>query len=245
MAKQRHLSKAPITEALINVQVMLPTHTRTVEHLAALDEKFRDQYPDKKTIEEFQYKFEAGPPHTGQTSSKQLGFKYTSRDNTQVIQATISGLTFSRLPPYEDWSKLRAEAWRVWKIYADLLQPESITRVATRYINKLELPGPHIDFDHYLNYVPVVPKALPQMYAGFFSRIVVPDAKGQCMAIITQMYQPGQDPSVVSVILDIDVIREKLFANEQEAWATIDQLRDFKNLIFFESITEKTVELYQ
>ena len=62
MAKQRHLSKAPITEALINIQVMLPTHTRTVEHLAALDEKFRDQYPDKKTIEEFQYKFEAGAP---------------------------------------------------------------------------------------------------------------------------------------------------------------------------------------
>ncbi|MBA3964627.1 MAG: TIGR04255 family protein, partial [Nitrospirales bacterium] len=55
MAKQRHLSKAPITEALINIQVMLPIHKRTIEHLAALDEKFREQYPDKKTIEEFQY----------------------------------------------------------------------------------------------------------------------------------------------------------------------------------------------
>jgi uncharacterized protein (TIGR04255 family) len=245
MAKPRHLSKAPITEALINVQVMLPTHTRTIEHLATLDAKLLDQYPDKKTIEEFQYKFEGKPPHTGQTSSKQLGFKYTNGDNTQVIQATISGLTFSRLPPYEDWPKLRAEAWRVWKIYADLVQPESITRVAARYINKLEFPGSHIDFDHYLNYVPIVPKALPQMYAGFFSRIVVPDTKCQCMAIITQMYQAGQDPSAVSVILDIDVFREKLFANEQEAWATIDQLRDFKNLVFFDSITEKSAELYQ
>ena len=243
MAKQRHLSKAPITEALINIQVMLPIHKRTIEHLAALDEKLRDQYPEKKTIEEFQYKFEVGLPHTEQTISKQLGFRYTSRDNTQVIQATISGLTFSRLPPYEDWSKLRAEAWRVWEIYATLVQPESITRVATRYINKLALPGPILDFDHYLNYVPVVPKALPQMYAGFFSRIMVPDEKHQRMAIITQMYQP--DPSIVSVVLDIDVFRQKIFANEQEAWATIDQLRDFKNLIFFDSITEKSAELYQ
>jgi uncharacterized protein (TIGR04255 family) len=245
MAKQRHLSKAPITEALINVQVMLPAHTRTIEHLAALDEKFRDQYPDKKTIEKFQYKIGARPPHTKQTSSKQLGFRYSNRDNTQVIQATISGLTFSRLPPYEDWGKLRAEAWRVWKIYAGLVQPDGITRVAARYINKLELPGPLLDFDNYLNYAPVVPKALPQMYAGFFSRIVVPDKKGQCMAIVTQMYQPGQDPSAVSVVLDIDVFREKPFANEQEAWTTIDKLRDFKNLIFFDSITEKSAELYQ
>jgi uncharacterized protein (TIGR04255 family) len=245
MAKPRHLSKAPITEALINVQVMLPTHTRTIEHLAALDEKFQDQYPDKKTIEEVQYKIEAESPHAGQTSSKQLGFRYTSLDNTQVIQATISGLTFSRLPPYEDWPTLRAEARRVWEIYADLVQPDSITRVAARYINKLELPGPHLDFDHYLNYLPVVPKALPQFYAGFFSRIVVPDTKGQCVAIITQMYQPGQDPSAVSVVLDIEVIRKKLFANEQEAWSTIDQLREFKNLVFFDSITEKSAELYQ
>jgi len=245
MAELRHLSKAPITEALIDIRVMLPTHTRTIEHLAALDAKLLDQYPDKKKIEEFQYKFEGRPPHTGQTSSKQLGFKYTSGDNTQVIQATISGLTFSRLPPYENWPKLRAEALRVWKIYADLVQPESITRVAARYINKLELPGPHIDFDHYLNYVPVVPKALPQKLAGFFSRIVVPDIKGHFMAIITQMYQPGQDPSAISVVLDIDVFREKLFADEQEAWATIDQLRAFKNLVFFDNITEKSAELYQ
>jgi len=245
MAKQRHLSKAPITEALINIQVMLPIHKRTIEHLATLDEKFREQYPDKKTIEEFQYKFEGGPLPTGQTSSKQLGFRYTSGDKTQVIQATFSGFTFSRLPPYEDWLKLRAEARRVWKIYADLVQPDGITRVAARYINKLELPGPLLDFDHYLNYVPVVPKALPQMYAGFFSRIVVPDKKGQSVAIITQMYQPEQDPSTVSVVLDIDVFREKHFADEQEAWATIDQLRDFKNLIFFDSIKEKSAELYQ
>ncbi len=245
MAEQKHLSKAPITEALIDIRVMLPAHTRTIEHLAALDEKFRGLYPDKKTINEFQYKLEAGPPHTEQTSSKQLGFKYTNGDNTQVIQATISGFTFSRLPPYEDWTKLRAEAWRAWEIYADLVQPESIIRVASRYINKLDLPGPHIDFDQYLNYVPVVPKTLPQALAGFFSRIVVPDIKGQCLAIITQMYQPGQDPSAISVVLDIDVFREKLFVNEQEAWATIDQLRDFKNLVFFDSITEKSAELYQ
>ena len=245
MAKQRHLSKAPITEALINIQVMLPIHKRTIEHLAALDEKFQEQYPDKKTIEEFQYKFEGGSTPTGQTSSKKLGFRYTNGDKTQVIQSTISGLSLSRLPPYEDWQKLRAEARRVWKIYSDLVQPDGITRVAARYINKLELPGPLIDFDDYFNYVPVVPKALPQMYAGFFSRIVVPDKKGQCMAIITQMYQPGQDPSAVSVVLDIDVFREKHFADEQEAWATIDQLRDFKNLIFFDSITEKSAELYQ
>ncbi|MEK6804229.1 MAG: TIGR04255 family protein [Nitrospirota bacterium] len=243
MAKQQHLSRAPITEALIDIRVTLPAKAREINHLAGLDESFRSQYPDKKTIQRFQYKVELGASHSEETSSKPLGFRYTSADSSQVIQATSSGLTFSRLPPYQDWSKLRQEGNRVWKIYSDHVRPETITRVAVRYINKLTLPGPHIDFDQYLNYVPIVPKALPQVLGGFFSRIVVPDEKAQCVAIITQHFQPS--PSEIAVLLDIDVFREKVFAGDEEAWATLDHLRDFKNLIFFDSITEKTVKVYE
>lgn len=243
MAKQQHLSRAPITEALIDIRVTLPTQTREIEHLTGLDEKLRNQYPDKKTIQEFQYKVELGSSQAEETSSKPLGFRYTSADGTQVIQATLSGLTFSRLPPYQDWQKLREEANKVWSIYLYHVRPENITRVAARYINKLTLPGPHIDFDQYLNYVPIVPRALPQMLAGFFSRIVVPDEKAQCTGIITQSFQPS--PSEIAIVLDIDVFREKVFADEKEVWVTIDHLRDFKNLIFFDSITEETVKLYQ
>lgn len=243
MAKQQHLSKAPIDEALIDIRVTLPKHTRELEHFAALDEKFRDQYPDKKTINEFHYRVNFDHPETEEKTSKQLGFRYTSADNIQVIQATLNGFTFSRLSPYQDWTQLREEARRVWRIYSDHVQPENITRVATRYINKLKFSGAHVDLDHYLNYVPVVPKALPQVLDGFFSRVVVPDAKVHCTAILTQQLQPS--PSEVAVILDIDVFREKVFADEEEAWRTIDTLRDIKNLIFFDSITEETVTLYK
>lgn len=243
MAKTQHLSKAPINEALIDIRVTLPKHTRELEHLATLDEKFRDQYPDKKIIKEFQYRVNFDQPETEEKTSTPLGFRYTSVDNTQVIQATLNGLTFSRLPPYQDWTQLREEARRVWNIYSEHVQQENITRVAARYINKLKFSDTPFDLNHYLNYVPVVPKALPQVLEGFFSRIVVPDAKAHCTAIITQQLQPS--PSEISVILDIDVFREKIFADEGEAWRTLDTLREIKNLIFFDSITEETVTLYK
>jgi len=136
MAKPQHLSRAPIDEALIDIRVTLPKHMRELEHLEALDEKFRDQYPDKKTIKEFQYKVNFDQPETEEKTSTRLGFRYTSADNTQVIQATLNGLTFSRLPPYQDWTQLREEARRVWNIYLDHVQPETITRVAARYITQ-------------------------------------------------------------------------------------------------------------
>jgi uncharacterized protein (TIGR04255 family) len=78
---------------------------------------------------------------------------------------------------------------------------------------------------------------------GFFSQTVVPYATAHCTAIITQQMQLG--PSERSVILDIDVFRAKIFADEGEAWGVIDTLREVKNLIFFDSITEKTLTLYK
>lgn len=244
MAKQRHLSKAPITEALFDFRATLPPETRRIEHLAALGETYKDQYPEKKDIHEFAYKVEFGAPHKDEKKSKQLGFRFANADNTQVIQATLGGLTFSRLHPYQEWSKLRDEATRAWQGYAEHVRPENITRLAVRYINKLSLPGPHVDFDDYLNYTPVVPKALPQSLGGFFSRIIVPDSKGECTAIITQQFQPGEKPSEIAVMLDIDAFRERVFTDEREMWETFEALRNFKNLIFFDSITEKCAKLF-
>lgn len=243
MATLQPLSKAPITEALIDIRVTLPQRTREITHLAGLGEQYRDRYPNKKDIHEIHYRVEFWSSPTDKKSSPQIGFRYTSAENAQVIQTTLNGFTFSRLPPYQDWNQLRAEARSAWQVYANYVRPENITRVAVRYINKLVFPGPHVDFDRYLSYVPVVPKVLPQVLGGFFSRVVVPDGKAQCVAIITQRFEPS--PSEVATILDIDVFREKVFADEEEAWATIEALRAFKNQIFFDSITEETVQLYK
>lgn len=241
-AKQRHLSRAPITEALIDIRVTLPKEARTMEHLAGLDAQFRDLYPERKEIKEVQFKVNIDHAEGDEKTSTQLGFRYTNTEGTQVIQAAINGFTFSRLPPYEDWAKLKEEAERTWRIYSDHVQPETITRVATRYINKLVLPGPALDFDDYLRYVPKVPKVLPQVIGPFLSRIVAGDSQQELTVIITQSFQPS--PTEISVILDIDAYRIKVFTDEHEAWNVIDRLRDFKNRIFFDSITEKTAKLF-
>ncbi|MDR4463305.1 MAG: TIGR04255 family protein [Nitrospira sp.] len=241
-AKPRHLSRAPITEALIDIRVTLPKETRTLEHLAALNAQFGELYQDKKDIKEFQYRVQFDRPELDEKTSTHLGFRYTNAESTQVIQTTISGFTFSRLPPYEDWERLKEEAKRTWAIYSGHVRPETITRVAVRYINRLVLPGPLVELDQYLRYVAKVPKVLPQVLGGYFSRIVVPDRQGQRTAIITQSSAPN--PAEVSPILDIDVFMERPFSNEDEVWGAIDRLRDFKNKIFFDCITEKAAKLF-
>lgn len=242
-AKPRHLSRAPITEAVIDIRITLPKASRTLEYLTALDVQFGELYLDRKDIKEFQYRVQFDRPAVDEKTSTQLGFRYTNAESTQVIQATVNGFTFSRLPPYEDWGRLKQEAERTWNIYSEHVRPETITRVAVRYINKLVLPRPVVELDHYLRYVPKVPKVLPQVLGAYLSRIVVPDPHKDLTAIITQSFPPS--PTEVSPILDIDVFSERVFADADEAWDAIDHLRDFKNQIFFDCITEKTAKLFE
>jgi uncharacterized protein (TIGR04255 family) len=245
MAEQRHLRNAPITEAIIDLRVKLAPQMQNLQLLSSLHEQIHERFPQKKEIQQVEYQFQAGPPPTQSATSTHIGYRYDSANGRHVIQARLDGFTFSWLKPYDTWESLRDETYEMWKSYRDIMQPEAIIRVATRYINQIDIPGPSIDFDDYLTVAPVIPKALPQVFIGFFSRIVVPDKTNELMAIITQACQPGPSPNLLPVILDIEVIKEKLFENHDLAWSTIDTLRSFKNLIFFDSITEKTAQLFE
>ena len=63
------------------------------------------------------------------------GYLFTSVDGRQVVQARLDGFTFSRLKPYDKWESLRDEARELWQHYVQIASPETVTRVALRYIN--------------------------------------------------------------------------------------------------------------
>ena len=101
-------------------------------------------------------------------------------------------------------------------------------------------------FEDYLTAPPTIPDALPQSVESFLSRIVIHDGNLDAQCILTQAME-SSNPSHenLPITLDIDVIANKRFSLEDDFWRTIENLRDLKNRIFFESITSKTVELYR
>jgi uncharacterized protein (TIGR04255 family) len=248
MVAIRHLQNAPIREAIIDLRVKLPSGI-THEKLATLQESIKDQYPGKKYRRESQFaiKIKEGEPVKGVLKNEGvLGYLFLSADNTQIVQFRLDGFTYSKLKPYDSWENLRDEANRLWNLYSGSLNPEIINRVAVRYINNMEIPLPIKDFDEYLTSPPIVPKALPQSLSSFLTRMVIPDPSLPATAIITQSLEPTLKPNLISILLDIDVFREDNFdPNNLSSWDFIEKLRTYKNKIFFESITEKTVELFK
>ena len=252
MAKYRHLDNAPITEAIIDLRVKLPSEFQ-VKEFSRLRDVLRDRYPDfqERRLITGGFEIQAGKRVMQALEDKGIdGYVLTSTDRKQVAQFRKEGFTFSRLKPYTDWEGVLAEAKSVWKVYEAEASPELVTRIAVRYINHLSvplsLPTPIDAFARYLTAPPNTPGTLRQVVSHFLARVVVHDIELGTTANITQALQKSPQPDQVTIILDIDVFEQKETGfDEGDIWARFEQLRDVKNRVFFDSITEETARLYE
>jgi uncharacterized protein (TIGR04255 family) len=240
------LPNAPITEALIDIRIKVKSGF-DVNQLQSLHESILYNYPEKKESKNWEGKFElkADGPQVSAGGGQVSGYFFKSADKKQIFQAKVDGFTFNRLKPYETWESFRTEAKRLWQLYSEMVSPE-IVRVAVRYINKFNIPFPIKDFNEYLKAAPSVPEGLPQTVTSFFDRIVISNPEIEATAIITKVFEQMVEPSSIPIILDIDAFRLNPDGiEEREAWLLLEKLRDFKNDIFFLSITDKAKELFQ
>ena len=245
MLKIRHLKNAPIVEALIDFRATLPSQFNP-EEFSSLSKVLSDDYPknEPRRIITGSFRIEKGVPVVKPPEGKFHGYIFKSEDEKNVAQFRIDGFTFSRLNPYTEWEKVFEEAKKLWELYYSIASPETIPRIAVRYINKLALPLPIGDFEEYFTEPPRIPSALPQGVIEFFSRIVIHEEEIIANMVMALQSQPKSDH--IEIIFDIDTYKNKPSGfDKDEMWPVFERLRDFKNRIFFESITEKTVRLYE
>jgi len=247
MAIHRHLEHAPITEALIDCRIKAPTGFK-VDAFQALKAKIGNDYPrvEEQRGFEAEVRFEGGQLSQSSKQRGMVGLIFRSKSGENVAQFRIDGFSFSRLRPYTSWEQIFREAFRLWKMYRDLVVPDFITRIAVRYINRLRIPLPLGDFSEYLCSPPVVPPELPRQVATFLTRIVIPASDFSADATITQALERPVDLNFVTIILDIDVYRRKQFeVDDEKMRSEFEELRQLKNRIFFSSITEETARLFE
>jgi uncharacterized protein (TIGR04255 family) len=239
------LSKAPITEALIDIRVKLAPDF-DIGRFDEISAAVRHEYPARQEQRVSHLQFQMGPEENRVDQQTKInGYRYLSSDKKQIFQVRIDGFTFNRLAPYADFERLRSEAQALWRHYKKAVTPVSITRVALRYINRLNIPFPIGDFADYLTAPPLVPEGLPQGVSGFLTRVVIHESYIGANAVITQALEPAVGGDAVPIILDIDTFIDRPEGLEEgQVWEVLEKLRHFKNRIFFRSITLKLKEMY-
>lgn len=238
---------APITEALLDIRVELPADV-DIKKLESYQELIKGRFPDKKTKGLVAVQVQVSPDGTPQSlpaSGGPQGFLFRSPSEHKIVQARIDGFTFNKLKPYEEWKKFRDEAHELWDMYRVMFRPAKITRIALRYINRIEVPLPFKDFKEYILTNPEVAPKLPQSLAHFYMQLVMPNPDIMATAVITQTMEPATEKNLLPLILDIDVFKETIYTDEKTMWDDLEKLRVFKNDIFFDSVTDKAKELFK
>jgi uncharacterized protein (TIGR04255 family) len=245
MAKTRTYPNAPITEAIIQLLVK-PAQGISLTDLAHAHEGEEKSYPDRKDLQLATGLFEMGPRVSAAASAQHIGFMYSSSDQKQVYQTGLEGFSFIRLAPYESWHLFNKEAGRLWQKYRERLKPTAVTRLAVRYVNRLDLPGPHVETKDYLRTQPEIAADLPQALAGYFMHLQIPMEDIRCMLLINETIGASPKSGCVGLILDIDVFRtDDIPQDEGGIWQMFETLRVRKNEIFEACITDRARELFQ
>ncbi|MCZ8130317.1 MAG: TIGR04255 family protein [Steroidobacteraceae bacterium] len=249
MAEPRPLARPPIREAVIDFQVEIPEGA-TVDSLEAAFASPPRGYARKGLVTEGVFSLALGPD--GQTASssaaaRAIGLRFDSGDGRYVAQFRLNGFSLSRLPPYENWEMLQAEAMPLWDLYLKAMKPTLVRRVATRYINDLQLPMENgSSFQDYLLRFADLPPEMPQTVAAFSQRFLLVDRESGARVSIGLALDPPFAGPRVPVILDVDAFQPtQLEPADPRLWQMLAGLRLLKNRCFFSTLTDRAVELYQ
>lgn len=236
------LDKAPIVEALFDITVQ-PNPELTIEELEAIHQEIQERFSEKGSRKTAQISFTPDSPMPV-AKHETLGFFFKSTRENKIFQARLNGFTFNKLFPYQTWDAFKGEARELWKLYTSVAKPISITRIALRYINKIMIPLPIKEFGEYFKTLPQLSPDVPQNLNMFLMRLEIPDPESGAMGIIIQTIESSTDDGLLPVILDIDVILQSDYkVDDSTVWEDFEKLRNYKNLLFFESITGKSLEL--
>lgn len=239
------LSSAPSVEAVIHWRARAGRALEPESFRQLLIEKLPD-YPFQQRQQEFRVGGEFGPEGT-HVEHKQTwqGYRFQSSDNRYIAQFTRNGFVFSRLSPYEDWTRFEAEALRLWTIYCELAEPSEIQRLGVRFINVI--PAQTLEqLPELLVVPPVAPTTMILPIQEFMhqTRYAMTDY-GYSLNVI-QTVQPPSDGEELKLILDLDVYTENTVEMaESKLSRRLAEMRWIKNKAFFSILTPEAIARFR
>lgn len=248
MPKSRHLITAPIHEAIFDIRVKARSEFQ-VEEFEKLKDSLSENFPFSQERYGKNITWEIKSPDVDSPKVEDLGLQglfFRSEDEKTLAQFRIDGFTLNKLNPYSSWEELFPIMMELWETYTSIAEPDLVTRIATRFINRIPIAEDGLDFDDYLLAAPNVPPDLPQTLSAFVSKVTIDDVDNSISAHVSQSFEANPSGVGIIILLDIDAFQfVDLNPKDEKLGESFSLLHKFKNDIFFNYLTEKTLGLFQ
>jgi uncharacterized protein (TIGR04255 family) len=237
------IPRPPIREAVIDFHVS-PRDLEAIEQFLPTIEQ---DFPKRQELFSGFVDFTFGPSGVKQTNSQSnlLGWHCESVDGSRVLLLRTNGIALSHRGAYSSWTEFSSAAIGIILPYLSSVADTVVTRVGTRFVNAIKIPNAPFELDNWFTAIPKIPKELPQTLAGFATRVAVP-LDGGFAATIAHALETGVGGT--NVVIDIDTYR---FVHDSQNFVELmlpshlENLRSYKNMIFFSLVTDQYLSTEQ
>ena len=184
-----HLDNAPIIEAVLDIDCVLPVSFQLQDVESAARDALRGEYPKFRTQYLLQHSVKQpadGPAEVSGSRALQA-LQFLKEDEKQLVQLRRNGFSFNRLAPYDSLDAYLPEIERTWNAYRELAGPTSVRRISLRYINRLLFPvdGGSLRLSDHLRQAPQLPEGTKLAFTGFLHKHqAVEEGTGNKVAIV-------------------------------------------------------------
>jgi len=247
-----HLDSPPIVEAVLDIDCDLPPTFVLENAESGIKTHFQKQYPRhrRKFFRDHQVSDDLTTPLQISVKEGLEAINFSSEKGNQIVQFRKSGYSFNRLAPYDGLDAYLPEIERTWNIFLELVRPVCIRKIGLRTINRIPLPLDHetdsLDLDLYFNTAPQLPEGRDLRLSGFTTQLSAIDSATNSQIGIVLTPQPVNDGSL-PIILDISVghqVAPGFGKSWEEISSVVSTLRNLKNCIFKNILTEKCLKLF-
>lgn len=243
MSSHPHLNNAPIQEALIDIRVVLPADF-DVEVFRPVGERVMG-FARVEEAHKVHAEVELERPSI-KSDITTRGLYFFSEDGRRVAQLRTDGFTFNWLKPYNTWDDLFGQARELWNEYAALADPEEVTRVGLRYVNRFPVVLP-VDLDEVFQISLDLPPGIDGMVADFLYRVTFRESEVGHGCNLTLTGERRSTPDEADIIFDIDCFdgRGRRLSGPVIWDEILPELHVLKNRVFFSGLTEEWIETFK
>ena len=242
--RPKKYARPPIVEATVEVRTGDLLDRRDLERCR---DRYKKKYEQVEDLAEITVAFAPGGAVTHQV--KPLGYKLTSANAVDVLMLGPSNIGVSRFAPYESWEALIGDLQQNYELYTKVVGRRSVVRIGARYQNRIDVPKDQLKTGGWPDFVRVLP-AIPAEIAGKSGNYYMNIQPAFRDTKVKLVIQTGPANEVLldhaSLQLDIDAyIDSDLPTRVDLLWDEFAQLREVKNAVFENCITDATRKLFE
>lgn len=239
------LAKPPVVTAIF--QLKFDNDSLKVEDYLKYDSVLKRDFPQRS--ENIESSLSLGPATkiplgkaqvSGVTNTRRTGYVYFTTDQKEKLSLSESDITYTTEKPYEGWELFKEKVLKILRTLAPIMENVTVRRTSIRFINQFkfdEFDDPTVYFN---SQVFSTEGAMPYPLMKYGFRLTY-DIEEGVYAIVNQ--NAVHLPEKFIYIFDIDVLnRNNLLFDISSLDVIVEGLRNIKNKIFFENVTEKTIE---